>query len=87
MQQLDSMERRRHTENHLRLAEIVFHLFRSKDKSILPWTDIYESLRSVDQFTSEKEYRDRLVQVQKIIPEWITLVTLPKGTQVKLVKK
>jgi hypothetical protein len=41
------------------MAETIYHLFKSKNKSTLQWNEIYESLKesNVGTFVEEKEYR------------------------------
>jgi hypothetical protein len=38
-------------------------------------------------YVEEKEYKAQLVQLQKVVPEWLTLLTMPQMTLVKQLKK
>lgn len=46
---------------------------------MLRWGDILESLKESSQntFTEDKEYKSLLVTLSKIVPDWISLITMP----------
>lgn len=65
------------------------HLFKTREKTTLQWFEIFESLKesNVGSFIEEKEYRAQLVTLTKIVPDWIGLISMPKTTLVRLLKK
>ncbi len=71
------------------MAETLQHLFKVREKTTLQWFEIFESFKgsNVGSFVEEKEYRAQLITLSKIVPEWIGLISMPKTTLVKLLKK
>ena len=75
---------------HIKLAETVFHMFKAKDKQVIFWPDVYQSLKDSNmgsQFVEQKEYTMQLSKLSMICPEWISLVSIPKGLFIKQMKK
>lgn len=57
---LDTSAHKRNIDNHVKIAEIIFHLFKAKDKSTLQWHEVHDSLKETNMmgtFVEEKEYR------------------------------
>ena len=74
-----SSANKRHIDNHIKIAEAIYHMFKQKEKAVLRWGDILESLKESNQntFTEDKEYKSLLVTLSKIVPDWISLITMP----------
>lgn len=63
---LDSSAHKRNIDNHIKMAETIYSLFKSHNKSTLQWFEIHDSLKEsnlMGTFVEEKEYRSQLVQL------------------------
>lgn len=88
-QLIETSAARRNIDNQIKLAETILHLFRTKEKSTLMWPEVHESLKAsnLNTYVDEKEYRQQLMQLQLIIPDWLQVMSLPKMFVLKQLKK
>lgn len=57
---MDDSARRRNIDNHIKLAETIYHMFKSKDKQVIQWNDVNQSLKDSNmsgQFVEERVYK------------------------------
>jgi hypothetical protein len=72
------------------LAETIFMLFKTKEKTTLRWEDVLQALKQSNvcgNFVEDKDYHQRLVKLAKVCPDWINLITVVKTTLIKQLRK
>lgn len=76
---LESNESRRRIDDLVKLAEAIRNQFTSKEKSSIRWNEVADSINqsNLNVFVDEKEIRQKLFELQKILPEWLQIVSLP----------
>ena len=84
-------EHKKLIEEHILLAEKVHHLLRSDPKkNSIVRSDLLEAIRQ-DQGgigrIDERSCCDQLVTLTKIVPQWISLYSLPAKTLIKCANK
>ena len=73
-------------DEHIRVAEGIRSLFINRDKKGMWQTEVIESLQSnpLGHFSSNSELIQTIVNISKILPDWIKIFNIPRGVFLRM---
>ena len=76
------MAQRRELQEHIRIAEALRQLFFDKNTKVIYLTEAIEMLqnRIIGQFIESGEMKRVIINVTKILPGWIRVIPVLRGT-------
>jgi len=82
----ESQQHKQQIEQHIQIANGMRSLFIQKEKKGMWQEDVVAALHQQPDgnFTSPKEMSKIILQITKIMPEWLKIFNIPKGTFLRM---